>query len=112
MTASRKRVYARYAIAAAELLGTLIRIERKSRKMTVVDLSDRLGVDRGTLQRLEQGDPKVELGLAFEACAILGLRLFDEDANGLEARLEEVGKRAALLPARIRRAPPDVSDDF
>ncbi len=111
MPASRKRSYARYTIAAAELLGTLIQIERKSRKMTAVDLSDRLGVDRGTLQRLEQGDPKVELGLAFEACAILGLRLFDEDANGLAARLEEAGHRAALLPARIRRA-PNVSDDF
>ncbi len=112
MPASSKRNYARYAIAAAELLGTLIQIERKSRKMTAVDLSDRLGVDRGTLQRLERGDPKVELGLAFEACAILGLPLFDEDARGLAARLEEAGQRAALLPARIRRAPPAVSDDF
>ncbi len=112
MPATKKRSYGRYAIAAAQLLGMLIQTERKARKMTGLNLSDRLGVDRGTLQRLEQGEPKVELGLAFEACAILGLPLFDEDANGLTARLDEVGKRAALLPARIRRASRDASDDF
>ena len=112
MPASNKRSYSRYAMAALQLLGTLIQNERKSRKMTALDLSVRLGVDRGTLQRLERGDPKVELGLAFEACAILGLPLFDEDANGLATRLDEAGKLAALLPARVRRAPAEADDDF
>ena len=112
MPASKKRSYARYTIAAVELLGTLVAFERKSRKMTAQDLSDRLGIDRGTLQRLEAGDPKVELGLAFEACAILGIPLFDEDTRGMTVRLDEAGRRLALLPKRSRPRQIKVSDDF
>jgi transcriptional regulator with XRE-family HTH domain len=112
MPASKKRSYARYTIAAVKLLGTLVASERKSRKMTAQDLSDRLGINRGTLQRLEAGDPKVELGLAFEACAILGIPLFDEDTRGMTVRLDEAGRRLALLPRRSRPRQIKVSDDF
>jgi len=112
MPASKKRSYARYTIAAVELIGTLIQLERKSRRMTAQDMSDRLGIDRSTLQRLEKGDPKVELGLAFEACAILGIPLFEEDAQGVTLRLDQAGKRLALLPNRVRHKPLSVSDDF
>ena len=112
MPASKKRSYARYTIAAVELLGLLVQVERKSRRMTAQDMADRLGVDRSTLHRLEQGDPKVELGLAFEACAILGIPLFEEDARGVSMRLDEAGKRLALLPRRVRPKPLSISDDF
>jgi transcriptional regulator with XRE-family HTH domain len=110
--ASKKRSYARYTIAAVKLLGTLVQIERKSRRMTAQHLADRLGVDRSTLQRLEQGDPKVELGLAFEACALLNIPLFEENAKGLSMRLDEMGKRLALLPNRVRPKQLSTSDDF
>lgn len=112
MPASKKRSYARYTLAAVELLGRLVQIERKSRRMTGQEMAHRLGVDRSTLQRLEKGDPKVELGLAFEACAILGIPLFEADAHSMTVRLDEAGKRLALLPARIRPKPLSVSDDF
>ena len=112
MPASKKRSYARYTIAAIELLGKLVQLERKSRRMTALDMASRLGVDRGTLQRLEKGDPKVEVGLAFEACAILGIPLFNEDSTGLSARIEDAGKRLALLPRRVRSKNERVSDDF
>jgi transcriptional regulator with XRE-family HTH domain len=112
MPATKKRSYARYTIAAVELLGTLVQLERKSRRMTAQEMADRLGIDRSTLQRLERGDPKVELGLAFEACAILGIPLFEESAQGLTLRLDEAGKRLALLPSRVRPRPLSVSDDF
>lgn len=112
MPASKKRSYARYTIAAVELLGTLVQLERKSRRMTAQEMADRLGIDRSTLQRLERGDPKVELGLAFEACAILGIPLFEQDAQGLTVRLDEAGKRLALLPSRVRSKRLSVSDDF
>ena len=112
MPASKKRSYARYTIAAVELLGTLVQLERKSRRITAQEIADRLGIDRSTLQRLERGDPKVELGLAFEACAILGIPLFEEDAQGLTGRLDEAGKRLALLPSRVRPKRLSVSDDF
>lgn len=112
MPASKKRSYARYTIAAVELMGRLVELERKSRRMTANEMADRLGVDRGTLQRLEKGDPKVALGLAFEACAILGIPLFGETAQGLTMRLDEAGKRLALLPKRVRPKQLSVDDDF
>ena len=112
MPASKKRSYARYTIAAVALLGRLVQLERKSRRMTAQDLADRLGVTRGTLQRLEAGDPKVELGLAFEACAILGIALFEDDAPGLTARLNETHQRLALLPKYARSQQRTVNNDF
>jgi transcriptional regulator with XRE-family HTH domain len=112
MPASKKRSYARYTIAAVKLIGALIEIERKARRMTAREMAERLGIDRSTLQRLEKGDPKVELGLAFEACALLGIPLFDEDAQGLSRRLDEAGQRLVLLPNRVRPKPGSVSDDF
>jgi len=112
MPASKKRSYARYTIAAVELLGALVRVERKARRITTLDMADRLGIDRGTLKRLEEGDPKVELGLAFEACAILDIPLFEEDTRGLNRRRHEAERRDALLPQRVRSKRPIVSDDF
>jgi len=112
MPASKKRSYARYTLAAVGLLGTLVKLERKSRRITAQEMAERLGVDRSTLQRLEEGDPKVELGLAFEACAILGIPLFEDQMHGLTIRLEEAGKRLALLPNRVRTGRLNTNDDF
>ncbi|MDP3403445.1 MAG: helix-turn-helix transcriptional regulator [Brevundimonas sp.] len=112
MPATKKRAYARYTLSAVTLLGRMIALERKTRRMTAQELADRLGVTRGTLQRLEAGDPKVEVGLAFEACALMGVRLFEEDAAGLTLRAEEAGRRLALLPKYARPLNPAVDDDF
>jgi DNA-binding XRE family transcriptional regulator len=112
MPASKKHNDARYTLSAAILIGRLIEIERKTRRMTAQELAERLGVARGTVQRLEAGDPKVELGLAFEACALMGIRLFDEDQCGLSGRLDEAGKRLVLLPKYARARQMVVDDDF
>ena len=109
---SRKRTYARYTLAATEFLGTLIRTERKSRGFSEKEMAERLGVSRGTLQRLEKGDPKIALGAAFEACALLNIPLFNEDSPGLDRRTNEMNKRLALLPTRVRSSTLKVSDDF
>jgi transcriptional regulator with XRE-family HTH domain len=113
MPASKKQHYTRYTLAAVDLLGSLIQIERTAKRMMAQDFADRLGIDRGTLKRLEDGDPKVELGVAFEACALLGIKLFDEDLRGITVRAEEAGARAALLPRKIRtRQQLSVDNDF
>ena len=112
MAGSKKHSYARYTIAAVKLLGAMIGLERKSRRMTAIELADRLGVSRGTLVRLEGGDPKIELGVAFDACAILGIPLFEEDTKGLAMRLDEASKRLALLPKRVRQKNLNINDDF
>ena len=113
MPTTSKRSYARYTIAAVKVLGNLIQLERKSRKMPAEELAARIGVTRNTLSRLERGDPKVELGIAFEACTMLGIRLFDDDLPAMTFRNEELQKRLTLLPkyARPLKAKA-VDDDF
>ena len=49
------------------LLAHLIRVARKERKLSVKDVADRVGVSRGLMQRIEKGDLKCEIGVAFEA---------------------------------------------
>ena len=113
MPATKKSSYARYTLAAADLLGRMIQVERKTRRMPAQELAERLGVSRGTVQRLERGDPKVELGLAFEACTVLGIPLFNEDLRGITFALQEVGNRLTLLPKHARTTRPmAVDDDF
>lgn len=112
MPATKKTSYARYTLAAAKLLGELVQLERKSRRMTAQELAERLGVSRGTVLRLELGDPKVELGMAFEACTILGIHLFEQqELGGLTARVDDVGRQLALLPKYARPTKQAVVDD-
>jgi transcriptional regulator with XRE-family HTH domain len=113
MPATKKKSYARYTIAAVSVPGNMIQLDRKSRKMTAQELAGRLGVTRGTLQGLEQGDPKMELGLAFGACTVLGIRLFDDDLAGMTVRNEDLEKRLTLLPKYARpRKQIVVDNDF
>ena len=73
----------------AEALGERLRLARLRRRMSLSELADRVGVARGTLTRLEQGDLSASLGLLARVLAILGL---DEDLDQL-ARDDELGKR-------------------
>jgi transcriptional regulator with XRE-family HTH domain len=73
----------------AEALGERLRLARMRRRMSLSELADRVGVARGTLTRLEQGDLSVSLGLLARVLAILGL---DEDLDQL-ARDDELGQR-------------------
>lgn len=111
MPATKKRSYARPTLAAAGLLGRMIALERKGQRMTLQDLAERLGVARGTVGRLEKGDPKVELGLAFEACTLLGVPLFESQSYvGRQVRVAD--RELALLPKTVRARNVKVDDDF
>jgi transcriptional regulator with XRE-family HTH domain len=106
------RVYARYTLEGVQLLGKMIRYRRTQRKMTQAELAERLGVARSTVQRVEKGDPKVEIGLMFEAAAVLGVRLFDADEQGIEALSGRIEDRIAVLPKHVYKAGKKVIDDF
>ncbi|MFC7335152.1 helix-turn-helix transcriptional regulator [Rhodocista pekingensis] len=109
---SEPRSYSRGTNVAARLLGEQVRVARRERRWSEADLAERIGVSRATLQKIEKGDPSVTLGIAFEACTILGIPLLgadDTDAQALHSR--HIADRLALLPKRIRRPRP-VSDEF
>jgi len=112
MPTMQKRTYARYTLDALALLGKTIRLGRKLRKMTEHELAERLGVARSTLQRMEKGNPKVEIGIMFEAAAIVGVQLFDADERRIKALTDRTEDRIALLPKHVYKAGKQVKDEF
>ena len=80
--------------------------------MTESELAERVGVARSTLQLIEKGDPKVEIGLVFEAATLAGVGLFAPEASTLAPLIERVADKIALLPHSIRRSTEAVKDDF
>jgi len=110
--ATQKRAYARYTLEGIALLGKMIRQGRKQRQMTEHELANRLGIARSTLQRVEQGDPKVEIGIMFEAAALVGVKLFDSDEKGVTTLSERMDDRIAVLPKHIYKTGKKVIDEF
>lgn len=111
MTA-RARTYSTLTTEALTLLGKQVRLARKQRRMSAADLAARVGIARSTLQLIEKGDPRVEIGLAFEAATIAGVALFVPDGASIGRESERVDDKLALLPRSIRRKRTEVSDDF
>lgn len=108
-----KRSYLKYSKDAVLQLGQQIKLERKRRKMSEFDFADRSGIARSTLQRIEKGDPKVEIGIVFNVAHIAGIRLFDVE-NNFTGLLTQTNDKLALLPKRIRKnlKGEEVQDEF
>ncbi len=109
--ARRRRTYSPRTTEAAALLGGRFREARIERRWTIQELAERIGVNRITVRKVEQGDPTVELGVAFEAAALLGVPLFDEDPARRRLEARRVEDRLALLP-KYARKPRAADDDF
>ena len=90
--------YPRYA-RLAEGLGERIRTARMRRRLTVTEMAERMGVTRPTVNRLEQGDLAVGLGVLVRALGVLGL---DDDLAKLAAD-DELGRRLADASSTTRR---------
>lgn len=95
---------------ALDLLAGQVRLARRERGWTVEELAERVGVSAVTLRKVENGDPTVALGTAFEAAVLVGVPLFDADPFRRAAEAQRVDARLAALPAAARR--PNVDDDF
>ena len=106
------RSYSRYSAEAVRLLGQSIRLARIDRKLTVEQLAERAGISRGLVQRIEKGDMGCTIGAAFEAAAIVGVRLFDADQSTMTARTMSNEKILTLLPQSVRTSIRAVKDDF
>ena len=95
---------------AASLLGGRVRLARRERRWTVEELAERVGVSPVTIRKVERGDLTVALGTAFEAAALVGVMLFDDDPTRRVLEREHVAARLAVLPAAVRHT--TVDDDF
>ena len=57
-----------------EQYGENIKLARKRRKLTTIQLSERADIDRTTLYQIEKGNPKVSMGAYFNVLRVLGLQ--------------------------------------
>lgn len=113
MRSKKERAYSNHTSEAAILLGKHVQLGRKERNLSEVDLANRAGISRTTLQKIEKGDLKCELGLYFEVATIVGVPLFNsENKSKLAAGLDQINNKIALLPKSIRKKKIAVDDAF
>lgn len=114
MRQAKKRAYSRYGKEAAALLGKLIELGRKERKLTAQDVADRAGITRATLRKIENGDLKCEIGLAFEVAVIVGVSLFDAERSSqtMTTYTNRADDKLSLLPKSTHRPRRGADDDF
>jgi transcriptional regulator with XRE-family HTH domain len=108
----KPHTYSRLTVEAVMLLGNQIKLARKSRRMSERELADRAGIARSTLQKIEQGNPTINIGLAFEAATIAGVPLYVPDASTLAPKIEHLNDILALMPKQIRKKRREVKDEF
>ncbi|WP_440657821.1 helix-turn-helix transcriptional regulator [Ensifer adhaerens] len=94
------------------MLGKLIRIGRAERGLTAQELADRAGISRTTLSGIEKGAPGPEIGIVFEVCSLVGVRLFEPDERILQMHNDRLAEKLSLLPKSVRRTQKVIDDDF
>lgn len=57
-----------------EQMGQNIKLARKRRKLTTVQVAERAGIARSTLYLVEKGDASVTMGAYFNVLRVLGLQ--------------------------------------
>lgn len=60
--------------AILDQMGENIKLARKRRKLTAVQVAERAGVARSTLYLIEKGDSSVAMGAYFNVLRVLGLQ--------------------------------------
>ena len=109
---TKQRTYSKYALEAVTLLGEQIKLGRKQRKWSEKNLSERAGISRATLQKIERGEMSSAIGLVFEVATLVGVNLFEQDKFPLSRHIEQTRDKLALLPKRIKVKTKVVHDDF
>lgn len=57
-----------------EKLGENIKLARKRRKLTTIQVAERADINRSTLTEIEKGNPSVSMGAYFNTLRVLGLQ--------------------------------------
>ncbi|MHA4808940.1 helix-turn-helix domain-containing protein [Flavitalea flava] len=75
-------------------LGENVKLARKRRRLSEIQVAERAGIARSTLQLIEKGDPGVSMSAYLQVLFILGLEkdLLDVAANDpLGRKLQDAG---------------------
>jgi transcriptional regulator with XRE-family HTH domain len=109
----RSRAFSRNTVEAAALLGAQIAQARRQRRWSSAELAERAGITAPTLRKVEQGDPSVGLGIAFDVAGLVGVPLFFEEPGRLASEVDRRRELVRLLPQRFPSLTSDqVDDDF
>ena len=100
------------ANSAITHFSTLLRIKRKEKKISVDELSVRLGISYPTTKRMLEGAATVAIGTYFEAAYVLGVTLFDPDEGRFAITASKSKQLESLLPKRIHKKKVELDDDF
>lgn len=88
MNTKKQTIFPKYN-SALEKMGENIKIARKRRKLTTVQVAERANISRSTLYLIESGNTSVAMGAYFNVLRVLGLQ---EDFLKLGAD-DELGRR-------------------
>ena len=70
----RKQILFPKYLKILEQMGENIKLARKRRKLTTVQVAERAEIDRSTLYEVEKGNPSVSMGAYFNTLRVLGLQ--------------------------------------
>ncbi len=71
---SKKQVLFPKQQKVLEQVGENIKLARKRRKLTTIQVSERAGIDRSTLYQIEKGNGSVSMAAYFNTLRVLGLQ--------------------------------------
>jgi transcriptional regulator with XRE-family HTH domain len=73
MNKKKQVVFPKYTILL-EQMGENIKLARKRRKLTTIQVAERAGIARSTLYLIEKGNTSVTMGAYFNVLRVLGLQ--------------------------------------
>ncbi len=73
MNTKKHIVFPKY-LKVLGVMGENIKLARKRRKLTSIQIAERAGIDRGTLREVERGNPSVSMGAYFNVLRALNLQ--------------------------------------
>lgn len=73
MATKKQTVFPKYD-KVLEQMGENIKIARKRRKLTMIQVAERAAISRSTLHLIEQGNTSVAMGAYFNVLRVLGLQ--------------------------------------
>jgi len=114
MATPRIRNYSNATRLVIQQLGHEIQSTRKQRHMTAEELSDRAGIGRKTLYRIEQGDPRVEIGLVLEVALLVGLSIMNSryEQSSVGYATSRNSFKSASINSAENKTRKVVKDDF
>ena len=88
---------------AAGTFGEYVMSWRKLQRLTAQDVCERADISRGTLRRIETGDPAVSFVNVLRVCRALGI--LDQLVASVDPFESDLGRLRAedRLPERVRR---------